>query len=439
VVELGIPSAAITTDFGAPITGTLADSDAATLFGANVILIGPTVPVGLVLRTNLGAYSFNLDFPPTTSQRFFGIKLSRPGEHVTGFSFNVGGSGSALLLDDVAVGHVGVSAANADPVASVGGPYDGAEGSAIALALSATDSDGDALTFSWNLGDGTTGSGSAAPASHVYADNGTYEIMLAVDDGRGGVDTARTTATISNVAPSLAAFSIPSTLLGLTPGGVTVPVSADFTDPGAVDTHTATLECGSAETAPSDAPDGTASGVCSFSSPGVYQIGLTVRDDDGGSDTKLASGQVVVYDAAGGWVTGGGWVASPAGASAAARSATGKLTFTLVARYLTGSSVPSGSAEVKLNVAGLDFRSTSLDWLVAGESGAQVRGRGTVNGGGNYAFALIAIDGPSTDAVRIRIWNRVTNVVVYDNRPGEPLDEGSVTALGGGDIQLHSP
>ena len=62
--------------------------------------------------------------------------------------------------------------------------------------MSGTDSDGDALTFSWNLGDGTTGSGSVPPANHVYADNGTYDIMLAVDDGHGGVDTARTTATI---------------------------------------------------------------------------------------------------------------------------------------------------------------------------------------------------------------------------------------------------
>ncbi len=440
VVELGIQSAAITTDFGAPITGTLADTDAATLFGANLLLIGPQVPVGLVLRTNLGAYSFNLDVSPvTTGQRFFGIKLSRPGEHVTGFAFNVGGSGSALLLDDVTVGHVGVSAVNADPVASVDGPYAGAEGSAIALSLSATDPDGDALTFSWDLGDGTTGSGSAPPANHVYADNGTYEIMLAVDDGRGGVDTARTTATISNVAPSLAAFSIPTTPLGLTPGGVSVPVSAHFTDPGALDTHTATLDCGSAESVPSDAPDGTASGVCSFSSPGVYQIGLTVRDNDGGTDTKVASGQVVVYDDTGGWVTGGGWVASPSGASTIAPFATGKLTFTFVARYLTRSSVPSGSVEFKLNGVGLDFRSTSLDWMVVGEHSAQVRGRGKVNGGGDYAFAVIAIDGQSTDAVRVRIWNRVSGVVLYDNRPGESLDDSTVTALGGGNVQLHSP
>ena len=439
VIELGIQSAAISTDFGAPITGTVADSVPVTLFGANLMLIGDKVPVALLLRTNLGNYSFNLDVPlAADGQRFFGIALSKPGEYVTGFQFSVGGSGSALLLDDVAVGHMGAPNTNADPVASVGGSYVGEEGSAVALALSGTDSDGDALTFSWDLGDGTTGSGAAPPANHVYADNGTYVIMLAVDDGRGGVDTARTTATISNVAPSLAAFSIPATPMGLTPGGITVPVSSSFTDPGTVDTHTASLDCGSGVTAQSEVVGEMASSACSFSSAGVYSIRLTVRDKDGGSDTKLSSAPIVVFDPAGGRLTGGGWVASPTGAVAFAPTAAGKLTFSLNARYEPGSSIPTGKAELNLTVGKLEFRSTSLDWLVATEASAQVQGRGTVNGSGDYAFSVVAMDGQSTGAVRIRIWHRTSGTLLYDSRPGAPLDETGVTALGGGSIQLHA-
>ena len=439
VIELGIQSAAISTDFGAPITGTVADSVPVTLFGANLMLIGDKVPVALLLRTNLGSYSFNLDVPlAADGQRFFGIALSRPGEYVTGFQFSVGGSGSALLLDDVAVGHMGAPNANADPVASVGGSYVGEEGSAVALALSGNDSDGDALTFSWDLGDGTTGSGAAPPANHVYADNGTYVIMLAVDDGRGGADTARTTATISNVAPSLAAFSIPATPMGLTPGGITVPVSSSFTDPGTVDTHTASLDCGSGVTAQSEVVGEMASSACSFSSAGVYSIRLTVRDKDGGSDTKLSSAPIVVFDPAGGRLTGGGWVASPAGAVAFAPTAAGKLTFSLNARYEPGSSIPTGKAELNLTVGKLEFRSTSLDWLVATEASAQLQGRGTVNGRGDYAFSVVAIDGQSTGAVRIRIWHRPSGTLLYDSRPGAPLDETGVTVLGGGSIQLHA-
>ena len=439
VIELGIQSAAISTDFGAPITGTVADSVPVTLFGANLMLIGDKVPVALLLRTNLGSYSFNLDVPlAADGQRFFGIALSRPGEYVTGFQFSVGGSGSALLLDDVAVGHMGAPNTNADPVASAGGSYVGEEGSAVALALSGTDSDGDALTFSWDLGDGTTGSGAVPPANHVYADNGTYVIMLAADDGRGGADTARTTATISNVAPSLAAFSIPATPMGLTPGGITVPVSSSFTDPGTVDTHTASLDCGSGVTAQSEVVGEMASSACSFSSAGVYSIRLTVRDKDGGSDTKLSSAPIVVFDPAGGRLTGGGWVASPAGAVAFALTAAGKLTFSLNARYEPGSSIPTGKAELNLTVGKLEFRSTSLDWLVATEASAQLRGRGTVNGSGDYAFSVVAIDGQSTGAVRIRIWHRTSGTLLYDSRPGAPLDDTGVTALGGGSIQLHA-
>ena len=93
------------------------------------------------------------------------------------------------------------------------------------------------------------------------------------------------------------------------------------------------------------------------------------------------------------------------------------------ARYEPGSSIPTGKAELKLNVGKLEFRSTSLDWLVATETSAQFQGRGTVNGSGDYAFSIIVIDGQSTGAVRIRIWHRVSGTILYDSRPGAPLDE----------------
>ncbi len=55
------------------------------------------------------------------------------------------------------------------------------------------DPDGDALTYTWNFGDGETASGRAV--SHVYSKPGNYTVSLVVDDGRGspcssGSDTA---------------------------------------------------------------------------------------------------------------------------------------------------------------------------------------------------------------------------------------------------------
>ena len=434
-IGFGVTSNALSTEFDTPLTGTFAPSDAITLFGADLSLIVSKAPVGLVLTTNLATYMVgNLDVPlAANGRRFVGIALAKPNEYLTGFRFTAGAS-SALLLDNVAIGHTGIP--NASPQASVGGPYSGLEGSAVTLALTATDTDGDALTYAWDLGDGTKGTGSTPPASHVYANNGSFGIMLAVADGRGGVDTARTTATIANVAPVLGAFSVPTTPLALTAVGVTLPVSATFTDAGILDAHTMTLDCGIGTITQFDAPNGTAGGACTFTSPGVYAIQLTVRDEDGGSDTRLASGQVVVYDASAGWVTGGGWIVSPAGAFADAPALTGKLTFGFVARY-QASTAPDGYAEFKLNVGKLDFRSTALDWLVVNGSTAQLQGRGTLNGTGGYAFEVLAIDGASSDAVRIRIWNRETGVVVYDNQRDEPLDSDAATPLGGGSVQLH--
>jgi PKD repeat protein len=53
-----------------------------------------------------------------------------------------------------------------------------------------TDPDGNALTFSWNFGDGATGSG--VTASHTFTVAGVYPVTLIVADGNGGADTAVT-------------------------------------------------------------------------------------------------------------------------------------------------------------------------------------------------------------------------------------------------------
>ena len=60
----------------------------------------------------------------------------------------------------------------------------------------------------------------------------------------------------------------------------------------------------------------------SYASGGSYTVRLTVTDDDGGSDSESFQ-YVVVYDPDGGFVTGGGWIDSPAGAFTADPDLTG--------------------------------------------------------------------------------------------------------------------
>src|SRR5688572_20417001 len=261
-ITFGVRSNAISTTFGAPLIGEFAAADAFTMLGIDLTEIIQKVPVTLAVSTNLATYSFpDLDIPlAETGSRFLGLTLSQPGEYLTGFRLTYSGPGTALLLDNVAVGHVG--GANAEPDVDAGGVYVGLEGSAIALAMSGTDADGDALTYSWDLGDGTTGAGATPPTNHIYAENGSYDIMLAADDGRGGADTSRTTATVANVAPVVSPFSLPSVPIALVGGRVTLPVSAGFSDPGATDTHLMTLDCGTGVSIQENTPNGTAGGTC---------------------------------------------------------------------------------------------------------------------------------------------------------------------------------
>jgi hypothetical protein len=62
-----------------------------------------------------------------------------------------------------------------------------------------SDPDGDVLTYTWDFGDGSTGTG--VQPTHTYATLGSFNVTLAVDDGRGGVHSASTTVVISNRAP----------------------------------------------------------------------------------------------------------------------------------------------------------------------------------------------------------------------------------------------
>ncbi|MBN1560280.1 S8 family serine peptidase [candidate division KSB1 bacterium] len=85
---------------------------------------------------------------------------------------------------------------NQAPVADAGGPYSGTAGVAVQFDGSGSyDPDGDALTYSWNFGDG--GTSTLMSPSHAYSAAGTYGVSLTVNDGEVS-DIATTTAVISD-------------------------------------------------------------------------------------------------------------------------------------------------------------------------------------------------------------------------------------------------
>jgi hypothetical protein len=106
---------------------------------------------------------------------------------------------------------------------------------------------------------------------------------------------------------------------------------------------------------------------------------------------------------------------------------TGKATFGFVSKYKKGATVPEGNTEFQFKAGGLNFSSTSYQWLVVNQGGtnAQFKGYATINGAGNYGFMLWAGDG-SPDTFRIKIWDAGTEAVVYDNGTDQPIGGGSI-------------
>ena len=87
---------------------------------------------------------------------------------------------------------------NTQPVANEGGPYTGTEDIAVTFDGSFSyDSDGDPLTYAWDFGDGSSGSG-VKPA-HIYTAGGTYTVTLVVNDGKANSHPSVTTAEIDEV------------------------------------------------------------------------------------------------------------------------------------------------------------------------------------------------------------------------------------------------
>jgi hypothetical protein len=260
-----------------------------------------------------------------------------------------------------------------------------------------------------------------------------------VKDGEGGVGSLGQTVTILNAAPV-----VTSVTSDPVPIGTSVTVAAEFTDSGILDTHSALWQWGDGT---SDTPgvvveadgSGSVSGTHTYAALGVYAVTLTVTDG-------FASGQfivyVAVYDSSAGFVTGAGLIDSPAGAYTPDPTLAGKAVFGFVSRYQKGSSVPTGRTSFRFHAADFTFESTDYQWMVIAGARVQYKGSGTVNGVSGYGFILSAIDGQisgggGVDKFRVKIWDKTTGNVVYDNQMDAPEDAAPTTAIAAGSIVIH--
>ncbi len=171
-----------------------------------------------------GNFAFRDAYPPylgTVSGLGFG-------PHVIGAQVvdSAGASRKNQVTIDVGRG------ANALPVLDQGpsvAPEPVRAGEPVSLSASASDPDGDAVVYLWDLGDGVGGEGS--PVVHTYAEPGDYEVFVIAFDGRGGVVTGELLIQVAppyvppTETPTPTATSAPTPTAGPARGPAYIPMA----------------------------------------------------------------------------------------------------------------------------------------------------------------------------------------------------------------------
>jgi len=162
---------------------------------------------------------------------------------------------------------------------NAGGPYTDNEGSPIPLTGSASDPDGDPLTFAWSANSPvcTFSDPIALQTNITCGDNGDYTATLIVNDGVNEPVSSSATITINNVAPVVGAGGDRTVN-----EGDLVTVNGTFVDPGSNDTHTFRWQV-AADNGQAVADGTTQSFSFTPFDNGIYTLTFIVTDDDGGS------------------------------------------------------------------------------------------------------------------------------------------------------------
>ncbi|MBI3889895.1 MAG: PKD domain-containing protein [Candidatus Wallbacteria bacterium] len=159
-------------------------------------------------------------------------------------------------------------------------------GTSVALTASATDVDGDPLTYLWSRAGGTGPSVALTSATSSIASfsspvPGTYTFAVTVSDGRAGVCSSTVTLTLTNNPPTVA---LSPRLVGTASGAVTLSLTAAASDS---DGDSLTYEWSSPSTPPAiiSSPGQAQPSVMLPSASASYIVSLTVSDGHGGAAT----------------------------------------------------------------------------------------------------------------------------------------------------------
>lgn len=278
-------------------------------------------------------------------------------------------------------------------------------------------------------------------AERAASGNGRiYTVTMICYDAAGNASNPETTYVVC-------AHNIKSPVSGASfKAGTIVTFTGTFWDvPG--NKHTVSWLVGSNTTVkgmvtaePSGLKPGTVTGSYKFTAAGVYKLAMNITDQKGVTSTCDIQGDleaiVVIYDPSAGYTFGGGWFPSQPGALPSNANAAGKGSIGFTSSYFKGATNPKGVTQFQFAVGNFEFNAVNFSYLSISSPKAQFKGSGKVTGDqSGYSFILTVIDGQAaggsgTDLIRMKIYNKNTGQVMYDNQPGASDAADPVTAVG---------
>jgi len=296
-----------------------------------------------------------------------------------------------------------------------------------------------------------TGDGDTSPDWEVIDNHHVKLRAERAGNGNGRIYTITINATdacgntSSNTATVIVAHNITAPVSGNSfKVGSTVSFSGTFWDkPGNKHTGKWLIDGSALATATITEPvgnqNGRSTGSYKFTAPGVYKLQMNITDQNGITSYANTQGDleaiVVIYDPNGGYTYGGGYYDSKAGALTSDPSATGKASYGFSMNYFKNSTNPKGETQFDFRVGDFEYNALNFDYLVINNSMSQFKGTGKIIGGQsgiNFIMTVIdgQLDGTGVDKVRMKVFNKNTGRIYYDNMPGASDAALPVQAVG---------